>query len=248
MTGKWVRELEEAISNARAAIVRTSADMDALYAGYARGGRTVFAVMSKENALDGYMRRPAARWDARRQGFTCPDCGSVIQMEFMDCGKRTLTDATPEYFRTETRANRKCEGCGAVLWTATTAEEQSEWVRISHLGYVHRRFAYLARDACKTAAAKKQLAALLREPDRLDSHHRGGTERMGAHQPSGLCPPPFCVPCAGRLQNSGGEKAACRPAARAGPFHGRPRRVPPLPAQHLYQKPVQREDRRPDSG
>lgn len=166
-TGKWVRELEEAIPNARAAIVRTPADMDALYAGYARGGRTVFAVMSKENARDGYMRRPAARWDARRQGFTCPDCGSVVQMEFMDCGKRTLTDATPEYFRTETRANRKCESCGAVLWTATTAEEQSEWVRISHLGYVHRRFAYLARDACKTAAAKKQLAALLREPDRF---------------------------------------------------------------------------------
>ncbi len=167
MTGKWVRELEEAIPNARAAIVRTSADMDALYAGYARGGRTVFAVLSKENARDGYMRRPAARWDARRRGFTCPDCGSVVQMEFMDCGKRTLTDATPEYFRTETRANRKCGGCGAVLWTATTAEEQSEWVRISHLGYVHRRFAYLARDACKTAAAKKQLAALLREPDRF---------------------------------------------------------------------------------
>ena len=91
----------------------------------------------------------------------------MVQMEFMDCGKRTLTDATPEYFRTETRANRKCESCGAVLWTATTAEEQSEWVRISHLGYVHRRFAYLARDACKTAAAKKQLAALLREPDRF---------------------------------------------------------------------------------
>ena len=167
MTGKWVRELEEAIPNARAAIVRTPADMNALYAGYARGGRTVFAVLSRESARDGYMRRPAARWDARRQGFTCPDCGSVIQMEFMDCGKRTLTDATPEYFRTETRANRKCEGCGAVLWTATTAEEQSEWVRISHLGYVHRRFAYLARDACKTAAAKKQLAALLREPDRF---------------------------------------------------------------------------------
>lgn len=66
MTGKWVRELEEAIPNARAAIVRTPADMNALYAGYARGGRTVFAVLSRENARDGYMRRPAARWDARR--------------------------------------------------------------------------------------------------------------------------------------------------------------------------------------
>src|SRR5699024_5967407 len=98
--------------------------------------------------------------------FTCPDCGSVIQMPFLDCGKRTLVDAAPEYFRTETRSNRKCEYCGAVLWTATTAEEQSEWVRISHLGYVHRRFAHLALDACKTAVARKQLAELIENPGR----------------------------------------------------------------------------------
>ena len=166
MTGKWVRELHETIPDSLSAVVRSPKDFDLLYAEYARGKRTVFAVLSKENARDGYMRRPAVHWNARRQGFTCPDCGSVIQMEFLDCGKKTLVDATPEYFRTETRSNRKCECCGAVLWTAATAEAQSEWVRISHLGYVHRRFAYLAMDTCKTAAAKRQLTELIQNPDR----------------------------------------------------------------------------------
>ena len=167
MTGKWVRELDETIPDSLSAVVQSPEDFDALYAEYIRGSRTVFAVLSKETARDGYMRRPAVRWNEIKRGFTCPDCGSVIQMEFLDCGKKTLVDATSDYFRTETRANRKCECCGAVLWTATTAEEQSEWVRISHVGYVHRRFVGQALKACKTAAAKKQLDELAQEPDRF---------------------------------------------------------------------------------
>lgn len=167
MTGKWVRELDETIPNSLSAVVQSPEDFDALYAEYIRGSRTVFAVLSKETARDGYMRRPAVRWNVIKRGFTCPDCGSVIQMEFVDCGKKTLVDATPDYFRTETRSNRKCDCCGAVLWTATTAEEQSEWVRISHVGYVHRRFAGQALKTCKTTAAKKQLDELERNPNRF---------------------------------------------------------------------------------
>lgn len=167
MTGKWVRELDETIPDSLSAVVQSPEDFDALYAEYVRGSRTVFAVLSKETARDGYMRRPAVRWNVIKRGFTCPDCGSVIQMEFLDCGKKTLIDATSDYFRTETRANRKCECCGAVLWTATTAEEQSEWVRISHVGYGHRRFAGQAVKACKTAAAKKQLDGLEQDPSRF---------------------------------------------------------------------------------
>lgn len=167
MTGKWVRELDETIPDSLSAVVQSPEDFDALYAEYIRGSRTVFAVLSKETARDGYMRRPSVHWSVIKRGFTCPDCGSVIQMEFLDCGKKTLVDATSDYFRTETRANRKCECCGAVLWTATTAEEQSEWVRISHVGYVHRRFAGQALKSCKTTAAKKQLDELAQEPDRF---------------------------------------------------------------------------------
>nr|WP_302666159.1 helicase-related protein [uncultured Agathobaculum sp.] len=167
MTGKWVRELDETIPDSLSAVVQSPEDFDALYAEYVRGSRTVFAVLSKETARDGYMRRPAVHWSVIKRGFTCPDCGSVIQMEFLDCGKKTLVDATSDYFRTETRANRKCECCSTVLWTATTAEEQSEWVRISHVGYVHRRFVGQAFKACKTAAAKKQLNELAQDPNRF---------------------------------------------------------------------------------
>ena len=66
MTGKWVRELDETIPNALSAVVQSPADFDALYAEYARGRRTVFAVLSKETARDGYMRRPAVHWNASR--------------------------------------------------------------------------------------------------------------------------------------------------------------------------------------
>ena len=167
MTGKWVRELDETIPDSLSAVVQSPEDFDALYAEYVRGSRTVFVVLSKETARDGYMRRPSVHWSVIKRGFTCPDCGSVIQMEFLDCGKKTLVDATSDYFRTETRSNRKCACCGAVLWTAATAEEQSEWVRISHVGYVHRRFAGQACKACKTAAAKKQLNELAQDPNRF---------------------------------------------------------------------------------
>lgn len=42
---------------------------------------------------------PRLERDKAKRGFTCPDCG-----------KKMLVDATSDYFRTETRAKRKCEG------------------------------------------------------------------------------------------------------------------------------------------
>ena len=177
MTGKWVRELGETIPDSFAAAVHTPADFDALYERFARGGRTAFAVLSKEHARDGYMRRPAVHWNGRRQGFLCPDCGAVIQRNMLGCGEKQQINAEPSYFRTETRANRKCGACGAVLWTATHAAEQSEWARISHLGYVHRRFARQARDACKTRAAQEQVEELIRHPDCI-THAHGACRRF----------------------------------------------------------------------
>lgn len=177
MTGKWVRELHETIPNSFAAVVQTPEDFDVLYQEYERGTRTAYAVLSKESARDGYMRRPAVHWSRHKQGFVCPDCGSVIQMELLECGKKIETDATPEFFRSETRANHKCTYCGASLWTATHAEDQSEWVRISLLGYVHRRFAFRAREACRTKAAFDQIDELIQAPDAV-TYARGACRRF----------------------------------------------------------------------
>ena len=59
VTEKWVRELEETVPNAFAAVVHTPAELDHLYQMFERGNKFCFAVLSKEKARDGYMRAPA---------------------------------------------------------------------------------------------------------------------------------------------------------------------------------------------
>ena len=93
ISGKWIRELDETIPNSLSALVRSPEDLDALYAEYKQGNRTVFAVISKESARDGYMRRPAVCWNERKKGFVCPDCGHIIQMTFLDCGRKSTIKA-----------------------------------------------------------------------------------------------------------------------------------------------------------
>lgn len=162
MTEKWVRELDETIPNSFAAIVETPADFDQLYQEFDRGNRTAIAVISKESARDGYMRRPAVKWSRLKKGFICPDCSQVIQMDLL--GENVKVNASPEFFRSENQKNHCCDQCGSALWTATTAEEQSEWVRIGLLGYVHRKFAYQAQEYCKTESALKQIIELVQDP------------------------------------------------------------------------------------
>lgn len=50
VTEKWVRELEETVPNAFAAVVHTPAELDHLYQMFERGNKFCFAVLSKEKA------------------------------------------------------------------------------------------------------------------------------------------------------------------------------------------------------
>ena len=104
--------------------------------------------MSKEKARDGYMTRPTAMWNERRKSFICPDCYQPILMELADGGSKYKVPADALYFRRETKQNHKCE-CGAVLWAMLVPGRQSEWVKISDYGFVHRKMAYQALDGVK---------------------------------------------------------------------------------------------------
>jgi hypothetical protein len=97
--------------------------------------------MSKEKARDGYMKRPAAMWNQRRRAFICPDCCGVIEMDLIDCGSKYRVPADALFFKRENKHNHKCERCGSVLWTVLTPERQSEWVKVSDFGFVHRKMA-----------------------------------------------------------------------------------------------------------
>lgn len=85
-----MREIEETVPNAFAAVVHSIRELDRLHWRFAQGKRSCFAILIKELARYGYMRAPAVvyrSWNrayldnglSLRAGvFCCPDCGAVI--------------------------------------------------------------------------------------------------------------------------------------------------------------------------
>ena len=145
LTKKWVREIEETLPNTKAAIVRSLADIDAVYADYLRGKKSVYLILSKERARDGYMRRPAAVYSKSKRAYVCPSCGEIIEMEVKDDGALYWVRADQFFFMRENSQNHKCEHCGEPLWTACNPNDgnirHNKWVKIGGYGFVYRDFA-----------------------------------------------------------------------------------------------------------
>ena len=145
LTKKWVREIEETLPNTKAAIVRSLADIDAVYADYLRGKKSVYLILSKERARDGYMRRPAAVYSKSKRAYVCPSCGEIIEMEVKDDGALYWVRADQFFFMRENSQNHKCEHCGESLWTVCNPNDgnirHNKWVKIGGYGFVYRDFA-----------------------------------------------------------------------------------------------------------
>ena len=158
---KWVREIAETLPDTAGVIVRSITELDSLYAKYQQGDKSIYAVISKEKARDGYMRRPAVLFDARKGAFRCPGCGSVIELPSSDDTYDWVT-AKPEAFRMENRRNHQCMKCKSPLWTAVNTSVPSPWVKIPEYGWVHRKLAVHAMQKTKNPAALDAL-----QPERL---------------------------------------------------------------------------------
>ena len=161
---KWVREIAETLPDTAGVIVRSITELDSLYAQYRQGDKSIYAVISKEKARDGYMRRPAVLFDARKGAFRCPGCGSVIELPSSDDTYDWVT-AKPEAFRMENRRNHQCMNCGEPLWTAVNPSVPSPWVKIPEYGWVHRKLAVHAMQKTKNPAALDALLSLHENPD-----------------------------------------------------------------------------------
>ena len=142
MTKKWVREIEESLPSMFAVIINSITELRTAYTAYEQDNKTCYVIMSKERARDGYMTRPAVMWNQRRKGFICSDCYGIIEMELIDCGSKYRVPADALFFKRENKQNHKCGKCGAVLWTVLTPDQQSEWVKVSDFGFVHRKLAH----------------------------------------------------------------------------------------------------------
>ena len=161
---KWVREIAETLPDTAGVIVRSITELDSLYAQYQQGDKSIYAVISKEKARDGYMRRPAVLFDARKGAFRCPGCGSVIELPSSDDTYDWVT-AKPEAFRMENRRNHQCMNCESPLWAAVNPSVPAPWVKIPEYGWVHRKLAVHAMQKTKNPAALDALLTLQENPD-----------------------------------------------------------------------------------
>jgi len=166
MTKKWVREIEESLPDTFAVIVTDIGEINAAYEAYQRDNKTCYAIISKEKARDGYMKRPSVIWNERQKAFICPDCYRPVMMELIDCDSKYKINADQFFFKRENKLNHKCEHCGSLLWTALTPERQSEWVKVSDLGFVHRKMAHQYLEAVeKKPALHDEIQAIVDNPD-----------------------------------------------------------------------------------
>ncbi|WP_295166898.1 helicase-related protein [Ruminococcus sp.] len=137
---KWVREIAETLPNSAGVVIKSITELDRLYALYEKGDKSIYAVISKEKARDGYMKRPAVYWSKLKEGFVCPNCEDVIEVPFSRDGVQYFVKADQFNFKTETRKNHKCPNCGEPIWTAVNPIENCDWVKIGGYGWVYRPF------------------------------------------------------------------------------------------------------------
>jgi len=166
MTKKWVREIEESLPETFAIIVTSIGEIKTAYKAYQQDNKTCYAIISKERARDGYMKRPSATWNKRRKAFICPSCFKPVMMEIIDGDSKYRVTADQFFFRKENKLNHKCEHCGSLLWSALAPESQSEWVKVSDIGFVHRKMAFQYLEAvAKKPALLDEIQEIVDNPD-----------------------------------------------------------------------------------
>lgn len=168
ITDKWVREVQESLPDTFAAVVRSITEFDLLYSLYEKGDKSCYAIISKEKARDGYMRAPAVRWNERKQGFVCPDCGEVVETNITRDGAVYKINANQFFFKHENSFNHKCEACGSPLWTALNPDvrtDRTAWIKLADYGFVYRSRARKHLRKAPSADVFQRISQIVDFPD-----------------------------------------------------------------------------------
>ncbi len=169
ITGKWVEELHETLPNCLAMHVTSMADIDLLHRIYQQEDKSIFCILSKETARNGYMRRPAVIWNPIKKGFMCPHCGAIQEMTISDDTGRYTVNADAAFFLNESTRNHRCRQCTQPLWCMLNpydlAPQHNQWIRIGTYGFIHRKFLNSAYSLCRSKANKAKIAAIIENPD-----------------------------------------------------------------------------------
>ena len=170
VTKKWVREIEETLTDTKAEVVYNLADIDRVHDEYINGDKTVYAILSKERARDGYMRRPAVVYSKSKRGYICPSCGAILKMP-ADDDSGMMVRADQFFFKKENNKNHICEECKSPLWTAINPNDQklshNKWIKIAEYGFVYRDFAHRHLDRTKDLKVIDRLNDIINNPEEV---------------------------------------------------------------------------------
>ena len=88
VANKWAREISETLPDTAGVVVCSNTELDRLYDLYEKGDKSIYAIITKEKARDGFMKRPAVIWNRRQGAYLCPDCLEPIEASFTEDGIR----------------------------------------------------------------------------------------------------------------------------------------------------------------
>lgn len=163
---KWAREISETLPDTAGVAVRSNMELDRLYSLFEKGDRSVYAIITKEKARDGFMKQPAVIWNRRQEAYLCPNCLSPIEAAFSDDGVHYIGKVDQFFFRTETSKNHKCENCGTTLWSPVNPSRAGgEWVKVGGYGWIHRRKAAEHLSKTKHQQILEQIRMIAENPD-----------------------------------------------------------------------------------
>lgn len=165
VANKWAREIGETLPDTAGVVVRSNTELDRLYDQYRKGDRSIYAIISKEKARDGFMKRPAVIWNWHRKAYLCPDCLQPIESSFTEDGIRYTGKVNQFFFRTENSKNHKCGNCGSPLWAPVNPGHASEWVKLGAYGWIHRRHASEHLTKTKHEPTLEQIRMIAENPD-----------------------------------------------------------------------------------
>ena len=162
---KWAREISETLPDTAGVVVRSNMELDRLYELYEKGDKSIYAIITKEKARDGFMRQPAVIWNRRKQAYLCPDCMMPVEASFKDDGIPYTGKVNQFFFRTENSRNHTCANCGSPLWAPVNPGHAGEWVKVGAYGWIHRSHAAEHFLKTKHEPTLEQIRIVAENPD-----------------------------------------------------------------------------------
>ena len=165
VANKWAREISETLPDTAGVVVCSNTELDRLYDLYEKGDKSIYAIITKEKARDGFMKQPAVLWNRRQEAYLCPDCMRPIEAPFTEDGIRYTGKVNQSFFRTESSRNHKCGSCGSPLWAPVNPARNSEWVKVGAYGWIHRRLASEHLLKTKHEPTLEKIREIAKNPD-----------------------------------------------------------------------------------